>query len=857
MDKVMRHLPILTLHKAEEHTTCIQVDLNQGFQKGSFDLEPPRKTERTRYLCMLFFHRSHRNVYLRPDAALHEAEEYPERPVPLGISLSKVIILGYATDWSSIRRQPCREMSFPVRRVNHGTGQMGGRGLRPSSRVVDWLVVAPAHVVLSVVNQSPPGAKHISLFTSKMPVATRELSDRKPSAGVAEQRQARPYHRGAAVAERLACSPPTKAKWVQSRAGSPDFRMWESCRTMPLVGGFSRGSPVSTTLSFRCCSILTSITYPSLPDPATSPINHTDQQADWLDQPTGHADQTPQQYWPSEHEATFISSHVAKQRENYKTFLKNLRERRKFKSAQILGGAFAVKHFLFFFMAFAQRNFVSETCPSYEYLFPELQNKKKKKKKKKCVSWELEEFIHTCPLKRHQYFLLPTEDGRVSGIDGFPASHALSAFTGKEAVQGGEGCSKLLAKFPLPARESSTEGAYYFQMTLNYGHKRCEVVPYAKWDGKHYTTITCEGVVFKGVPTECARKHPNGRKIYLSKIVVLKMYYSRISACLKAPSFVCDILRNTETDLYIVSRLSARCLVAPWFVCDILRNTETDLYIASRLSARCLKAPWFVCDILRNTETDLYIASRLSAGVRYRSVGMLGQWGNGRSRRKPADKRRRQERFPRAKIRVQPTREPNPVRLDVRRVVYPLHHRGPVSDENTKWLGGFLDVGYPFSDLLREALGTALVSDWLMHAAKCSLLAGLSVGEVIERTDKNFPAKFPQHFDKFKLLYVVDHCCASPQFHCLHTRKRSCSLQHIAAVIISQGWQAALENLGRRDHEEPARLLERRRLAAILLPRERRDASEEDHQVVVPASTPSTATVEEVSPYDANTTTKG
>ncbi|KAJ8871827.1 hypothetical protein PR048_028167 [Dryococelus australis] len=36
---------------------------------------------------------------------------------------------------------------------------------------------------------------------------------------------------------------------------NPDFRMWESCRTMPLVGGFSRGSPVSPGLSFRRCSI--------------------------------------------------------------------------------------------------------------------------------------------------------------------------------------------------------------------------------------------------------------------------------------------------------------------------------------------------------------------------------------------------------------------------------------------------------------------------------------------------------------------------------------------------------------------------------------------------------------------------
>ncbi|KAJ8875425.1 hypothetical protein PR048_023320 [Dryococelus australis] len=53
---------------------------------------------------------------------------------------------------------------------------------------------------------------------------------------------------GATVAERLACYPPTKAIRVQSRPGYPDFCMWESCRTMPLVGGFSWGSPVSPTI---------------------------------------------------------------------------------------------------------------------------------------------------------------------------------------------------------------------------------------------------------------------------------------------------------------------------------------------------------------------------------------------------------------------------------------------------------------------------------------------------------------------------------------------------------------------------------------------------------------------------------
>ncbi|KAJ8869722.1 hypothetical protein PR048_028717 [Dryococelus australis] len=41
---------------------------------------------------------------------------------------------------------------------------------------------------------------------------------------------------------------------------TPSFRMWESCRTMPLVGRFSRGYPVSPALSFWRCYILIPIT---------------------------------------------------------------------------------------------------------------------------------------------------------------------------------------------------------------------------------------------------------------------------------------------------------------------------------------------------------------------------------------------------------------------------------------------------------------------------------------------------------------------------------------------------------------------------------------------------------------------
>ncbi|KAJ8893643.1 hypothetical protein PR048_006243 [Dryococelus australis] len=52
----------------------------------------------------------------------------------------------------------------------------------------------------------------------------------------------------------LACSPPTKASRVQFPAGSPDFRMWESCRTMPLVK-----LPFPPPPPFRRHSIPTSI----------------------------------------------------------------------------------------------------------------------------------------------------------------------------------------------------------------------------------------------------------------------------------------------------------------------------------------------------------------------------------------------------------------------------------------------------------------------------------------------------------------------------------------------------------------------------------------------------------------------
>ncbi|KAJ8881410.1 hypothetical protein PR048_017891 [Dryococelus australis] len=55
----------------------------------------------------------------------------------------------------------------------------------------------------------------------------------------------------------LGRSPPTVATRARYPAGSlPDFRMWESCWTMPLAGGLSWGTPASPTLAFQRRSIL-------------------------------------------------------------------------------------------------------------------------------------------------------------------------------------------------------------------------------------------------------------------------------------------------------------------------------------------------------------------------------------------------------------------------------------------------------------------------------------------------------------------------------------------------------------------------------------------------------------------------
>ncbi|KAJ8893769.1 hypothetical protein PR048_006369 [Dryococelus australis] len=76
----------------------------------------------------------------------------------------------------------------------------------------------------------------------------------------------------------LGCSPPTTLIRVRYPAGSlPDFRMWESCWTTPLAGGFSRDTSVFPALAFQRRSILESrfMSCPGMTDTYGSQLEST------------------------------------------------------------------------------------------------------------------------------------------------------------------------------------------------------------------------------------------------------------------------------------------------------------------------------------------------------------------------------------------------------------------------------------------------------------------------------------------------------------------------------------------------------------------------------------------------------
>ncbi|KAJ8881228.1 hypothetical protein PR048_017702 [Dryococelus australis] len=93
--------------------------------------------------------------------------------------------------------------------------------------------------------------KHFSVVVT--PSARRLSRIRSPL----EETWSNRWGRGGVVVRLLASRQGEQC--LDSRRGRPRIRMWELCRTMPLVGGFSRRSPISPALAFQRCSILTSL----------------------------------------------------------------------------------------------------------------------------------------------------------------------------------------------------------------------------------------------------------------------------------------------------------------------------------------------------------------------------------------------------------------------------------------------------------------------------------------------------------------------------------------------------------------------------------------------------------------------
>ncbi|KAJ8898016.1 hypothetical protein PR048_003376 [Dryococelus australis] len=87
--------------------------------------------------------------------------------------------------------------------------------------------------------------------------------------------------------------------------------------------------------------------------------------------------------------------------------------------------------------------------------------------------------------------------------------------------------------------------------------------------------------------------------------------------------------------------------------------------------------------------------------------------------KKPADQRHRPERFPHVKVRFAMLGGDGSMVVAMEKVLNHCKYITTTEKLRIQWW-------------LREALRTDLVSDWLLRAAKCSLLAGLSAGEEFE-----------------------------------------------------------------------------------------------------------------------------
>ncbi|KAJ8887165.1 hypothetical protein PR048_013380 [Dryococelus australis] len=116
-------------------------------------------------------------------------------------------------------------------------------------------------IVSRVLKDEGTGNPHIVLCSGIQMKVLRKIINMKIGENcTAKQRPTKDKLCTLTMAVRLTCSPPTKMNRVQYSARSLlDFRRWELCWMMPLVNEFSRGTTIFPALSFRRCSILTSI----------------------------------------------------------------------------------------------------------------------------------------------------------------------------------------------------------------------------------------------------------------------------------------------------------------------------------------------------------------------------------------------------------------------------------------------------------------------------------------------------------------------------------------------------------------------------------------------------------------------
>ncbi|KAJ8888026.1 hypothetical protein PR048_007511 [Dryococelus australis] len=119
-----------------------------------------------------------------------------------------------------------------------------------------------------------------AVCSSQTQCAAARRSVQQPDAVCSSQTQCAAARRSVQQPDAV-CSSQRTVSLLASDLGDPgsipgratlDFRLRESCRTMPLMVGFSLGSPVSPALSFRRCSILTSITLIGSQDLDVNPL---------------------------------------------------------------------------------------------------------------------------------------------------------------------------------------------------------------------------------------------------------------------------------------------------------------------------------------------------------------------------------------------------------------------------------------------------------------------------------------------------------------------------------------------------------------------------------------------------------